>query len=131
MEKLYFNETLAHEKGQYKIKSKKDDDDSKRYWYCPFTGCGNKFPNARTADSCLNKHLGLVYNCKTCEFISHNYDSARNHKCFAYRGGGEKTKKRKGGNVKTSGGKEEDESVVAKKIKIEKGNDEEEVIVLE
>ena len=59
--------------------------------------------------------MGLLYRCKKCEFVSHNYDSCRNHKCFAY-GGGRKRKsettptKGEGKKVKKSGEGNEEEN---------------------
>ena len=70
---------------KYRIKSKVIDD--KRWFLCPFQTCEKKFCSQRMADACINYHLGLLYKCITCEFVTHNYDSSRNHKCFAYAGG--------------------------------------------
>ena len=60
---------------KYRIKSKVIDD--KRWFLCLFEMC------EKNSDACINYHLGLLYKCITCEFITHNYDSSRNHKCFA------------------------------------------------
>ena len=69
---------------RYRIRSKVID--GKRWFLCPFETCEKKFRSQRTADAYINSHLGLLYRCKKCEFVSHNYDSCRNHKCFAYAG---------------------------------------------
>ena len=69
---------------KYRIKSQMIDE--KRWFLCPFEMCKKKFHSQRTADACINFHLGLLYKCKTCDFVTHNYDSSRNHKCFAYAG---------------------------------------------
>ena len=94
-----------------------------------------KFRCQRTADACINYHLGLLYKCITCEFVTHNYDSSRNHKCFAYAGGrkrksettptkgkGKKVKKSGEGKEKEGEGKDEEGGNVKK---------EEEIIVIE
>ena len=77
---------------RYRIRSKVLD--GKRWFLCPFETCEKKFQSQRTADACINSHLGLLYRCKKCEFVSHNYDSCRNHKCFAYGRGVERGSQR-------------------------------------
>ena len=69
---------------RYRIRSQMIDE--KRWFLCPFEMCDKKIHSQRTADACINFHLGLLYKCKTCDFVTHNYDSSRNHKCFAYAG---------------------------------------------
>ena len=76
---------LRSKEERYRIRSKVID--GKRWFLCPFETCEKKFRSQRTADACINSHLGLLYRCRKCEFVSHNYDSCRNHKCFAYGGG--------------------------------------------
>ena len=118
---------------KYRIKSKVIDD--KRWFLCPFETCEKKFRSQRMADACINYHLGLLYKCITCEFVTHNYDSSRNHKCFAYAGGrkrksettpmkgkGKKVKKSGDGKEKEGEGKDEEGGNVKK---------EEEIIVIE
>ena len=51
--------------------------DEKRWFLCPFEKCDKKFCSQRMADTCINFHLGLLYKCKTCDFVTHNYDSSR------------------------------------------------------
>ena len=123
---LIFDKSIVKQKAMYKITSKRNDE-GKRYWFCPYENCGISFPNQCTADSCLNKHLGLVYTCTRCDSVSHNYDSARNHKCFAYhekQHTKEKMRKRR-----MSG---DQAQTVEKKIKIEKKDDEgDDIIVIE
>ena len=126
-EKFQLDEEVVAKKKEYKIKSHKGEE-GKMYWACPHEGCGKAFPNMRTADSCLNAHLGLVYDCPTCEFVLHNYDSARNHRCFAYRRG---EQKRKGGKVKRSVAGKDDADVVPKKVKVEEEEEDEDIIVLD
>ena len=97
---------------KYRIKSQMID--GKRCFLCPFETCEKKFRSQRTADACINFHLGLLYKCKTCDFVTHNYDSSRNHKCFAYAGDRKRKSettpmKGKGKKVKKSGdGKEKE-----------------------
>ena len=115
MEGFDYDEHVAARKEGYSIRSKMID--GKRWFYCPFERCEKKFRSQRTADSCLNAHLGLLYKCRKCEFVSHNYDSSRNHKCFASGRGGSKRK--------SSG------EVTATRVKQERREEEEDVIVLE
>ena len=122
---LVFDESIVKQKAMYKITSKRNAE-GKRFWFCPYENCGVSFPNQRTADSCPNKHLKLVYTCKRCEFISHNYNSARNHKCFAYHD--QTHTKGKMRKRKSSG---DQAQVVDKKIKIVKEDEDEDIIVLE
>ena len=63
---------------KYRIKSQMID--KKRWFLCPFDTCEKKFHSQRMGDACINFHLGLLYKCKTCDFVTHNYDSSRNHK---------------------------------------------------
>ena len=118
---------------KYRIKSQIIDE--KRWFLCPFETCEKKFRSQRMADACINFHLGLLYKCKTCDFITHNYDSSRNHKCFAYAGGRKRKSetipmKEKGKQVKKSGdGKEkEGKDVEGGNVKKE---EEEEIIVID
>ena len=75
-----------------------------------------------------------MYKCITCKFVTHNYDSSRNHKCFAYAGGRKRKSettptKGKGKKVKKSGDGKEKEG----KGKDEEGGNvkkEEEIIVI-
>ena len=115
MEGFDYDEHVAARKESYTIRSKMID--GKRWFYCLFETCEKKFRSQRTADSCLNAHLGLLYKCRKCEFVSHNYDSSRNHKCFA---------SGRGGKRKSSG------EVTATRVKQERREEEEEdIIVLE
>ena len=121
---------------KYRIKLKVIDE--KRWFLWSFETCEKKFRSQRTADACINYHLGLLYKCKPCEFVTHNYDSSRNHKCFAYMGGRKRKSettpmKGKGKKVKKSGEGKETEGK-EKEGKDEEGwniKKEEEIIVIE
>ena len=78
---------MKQEKEKFKIKSKNietEEGETKRYFMCPFPQCEKGFWSYKTADACLNKQLNILCRCLTCEFVTHNLDSSRNHKCFAY-----------------------------------------------
>ena len=105
----------------------KRNDEGKRYWFCPYENCGISFPNQCTTNSCLNKHLGLVYTCTRCDSISHNYDSVHNHKCFAYH-----KKEHMKGKMRKRRMSGDQAQTVEKKIKIEKKDNEgDDIIVIE
>ena len=85
------------------------------------------------ADACINYHLGLLYKCETCDFIAHNYDSSRNHKCFAYAGGRKRKSettqmKGEGKKVKKSGDGKEKEGKYEEGWNVKK---EEEIIMID
>ena len=123
---LIFDESIVKKKAMYKITSKRNDE-GKRFWFCPYENCGISFPNQRTADSCLNKHLSLVYTCTRCDSVSHNYDSACNHKCFAYH-----KKEHTKGKMRKRRMSGDKAQTVEKKIKMEKKDDEgDDIIVIE
>ena len=123
---LIFDESIIKQKVMYKIMSKRNDE-GKRYWFYPYENCGISFSNQRMADSCLNKHLGLVYTCTRCDSVSHNNDSAHNHKCFAYH-----EKEHTKGKMRKRRMSGDQAQTMEKKIKIEKKDDESnDIIVIE
>ena len=118
------DEQLMEEKKIYKITSKMmmHEGEQKRFIFCPFSGCGKSFRSNRMADTCLNKHLNILYSCVKCEFVMHNLNSFHNHTCFAYSSGCKSMKRHESpAKPKTAG-------VKKPKLEVDEGND---VIVLD
>ena len=80
------DEELVEEKKKHKITSKMImvEGEQKRFTLCPFPGCGKLFRSNRMADTCLNKHLNILYSCVKCKFVTHNLNLFCNHVCFGY-----------------------------------------------